>query len=189
VKTRNDVFSGLKTFDLLERKGLVLDCRGMGGGGDTPAWEMAGFFFEKSPPHGRVRIPADTHYSFTGPVVMLIDERMISSAETFTWAMTETDRVVTVGRPTGGATIIPTSFDAPSGLFSFRLGVTDRKTPGKGVQPEGKGTAPDVYVPYNAKTLADGRDPIYETARIVLARLVAGDSREKAIAAGKRAVE
>ncbi|MEN8152138.1 MAG: S41 family peptidase, partial [Planctomycetota bacterium] len=146
---------------------------------------MAGLFFEKPPGHGRARIPATGR--FTGPVVMLIDERMISSAETFTWAMTETGRVVTVGRPTGGATIIPRSFDAPSGLFSFRLGVTDRKTPGKGVQPEGIGTAPDVYVPYTAKTLADGRDPVLETARLVLGHLLAGKSRKQAIAAGKKA--
>ena len=185
--TRVQVFSQIEHQNVQSGKSMMLDCRGMGGGGDAAAWAIAGQFFTTAPSHGRVQIHAAGRV--TGPVVMLIDERMISSAETFTWAMTETNRVVTVGRPTGGATIIPTSFDAPSGLFSFRLGVTDRKTPGKGVQPEGKGTAPDVYVPYNAKTLAEGRDPIYETARIVLARLVAGDSREQAIAAGTRAVE
>ncbi|MEN8148312.1 MAG: hypothetical protein ABFS86_00730, partial [Planctomycetota bacterium] len=54
-----------------EADGLILDCRGMGGGGDTPAWAMAGLFFEKPPGHGRARIPATGR--FTGPVVMLID--------------------------------------------------------------------------------------------------------------------
>jgi len=180
-------------FDAMDHRegarGIILDCRGMGGGGDTPAWAMAGRFFSTLVPHGHVSLRPTGRWQFRGPVVMLIDERMISSAETFAWAMTETGRVVTVGRPTGGATIIPTSFEAPSGLFAFRMGVTDRKTPGKGVRPEGIGTAPDVYVPYTARSLAGGRDPTLEVAREVLGRLLAGDSRKKAIAAGERTVE
>jgi C-terminal processing protease CtpA/Prc len=116
---------------------------------------------------------------------MLTDEREVSSAETFTWAMTETGRAVTVGRPTGGATIIPLSFTVPSGLFTFRLGVTDRKTPGRGVQPEGIGTAPDVFVPYTAKLLKGGRDPVLSIGRELLADLLSGTPREAAVRAAR----
>ena len=67
-----------------------------------------------------------------------------------------------------GGELLFSSGDAPSGLFSFRMGVTDRKTPGKGVQPEGIGTKPDVSVTYDAKTLADGADPCLDAALRVL---------------------
>jgi len=156
-----------RAFDALKGvDGIILDCRGMGGGGDGPAWAMAGRFFEKrvlTPP-----VEPTGSWQFAGPVVMLQDERMVSSAETFTWAMTETGRVLSVGRPTGGATIIPGVFEVPSGLFRFRLGVHDRKTPIRGVQPEGVGTPPDVFVPYEPALLAGGGDPELEAARRTL---------------------
>jgi C-terminal processing protease CtpA/Prc len=161
----------------------------MGGGGDGPAWAMAGRFFAEKTPHGPVTLEPTGDWQFTGPVVYLTDERMVSSAETFTWAMTETGRAVQVGRPTGGATIIPRSFDAPSGLFSFRMGVTDRKTPGKGVRPEGIGTPPDLYVPYTPKTLADGRDPILDAGLAVLRDLLSGTPKEKAVSTVRATLE
>jgi C-terminal processing protease CtpA/Prc len=120
---------------------------------------MAGRFFSERTGHGTAPPLVPTgDWQYDGPVVMLTDEREISSAETFTWAMVETGRAVMVGRPTGGATIIPTTFRAPSGLFSFRMGVHDRKTPIEGVQPEGVGTQPAVFVPYEPKLLQ--RDPV-----------------------------
>jgi hypothetical protein len=121
-------------------------------------------------------------WQFDGPVVLLEDERMISSAETFTWAMTETGRAFSVGRPTGGATIIPDSFDAPSGLFRFRLGVHDRKTPIKGVQPEGIGTPPDVLVRYEPALLAKHGDPDLGVAREALDLLRRGEERGRIVA-------
>jgi hypothetical protein len=156
-------------------KGVLLDCRGMGGGGDRPAWAMAGRFFAKRTPlrHDPALEPTGA-WQHEGPVVMLQDERMVSSAETFTWAMAETGRAVTVGRPTGGATIIPRSFEAPSGLFTFRVGARDRETSVEGVHPEGVGSAPDVHVPYDARMLALTDDPERAVGLDVLRHLVAG---------------
>jgi len=168
-------FDALKGVD-----GIVLDCRGMGGGGDPPAWAMAGRFFAKrvaTPP-----IQPTGSWQFEGPVVMLQDERMVSSAETFTWAMTETGRALSVGRPTGGATIIPEAFDAPSGLFRFRVGVHDRKTPIRGIQPEGVGTPPDVFVPYEPLLLAKHGDPALAVAREALDLLRKGEERNDVMA-------
>jgi hypothetical protein len=159
-------FDGLKGV-----KGILLDCRGMGGGGDRPAWDMAGRFYRKSKPPVR---PTGA-WQFDGPVVMLQDERQVSSAETFTWAMTETGRVVSVGRPTGGATIIPRTFEAPSRLFSFRLGSTDRRTPIRRIQPEGIGTPPDILVPYEPYLLEQDEDPVFAVGLLVLRQLVAGE--------------
>jgi len=157
-------FDALKGVD-----GILLDCRGMGGGGDGPAWAMAGRFFKERTPQGTASPLEPTgSWQFDGPVVLLQDERMVSSAETFTWAMVETGRALSVGRPTGGATIIPEAFGVPSGLFRFRLGVHDRKTPINTVQPEGIGTPPCILVPYEPALLAKYGDPILGIAREAL---------------------
>ncbi len=163
-------------------KCVILDCRGMGGGGDGPAWNMAGRFYSKPASLGRngMLMPSGS-WQFDGPLVMLQDEREISSAETFTWAMTETGRAVSVGRPTGGATIIPRSFDAPSGLFSFRLGCTDRPTPLQGIKPEGIGTRPDIFVPYEPILLERFPDPAVAVARDVLLLLAGKASRSTVV--------
>ncbi|MCU0726129.1 MAG: S41 family peptidase [Planctomycetes bacterium] len=158
-----------RAFDALrEAKTILLDCRGMGGGSDLPAWEMAGRFFPKAATLGDRRLEPTGPFQFAGPVVMLTDEREISSAETFTWAMAETGRAVTVGRPTGGATIIPSVIELPSGLASFRLGVHDRATPIRKVHPEGIGSAPDVFVPYAPPVFEARGDPEVEAGLAVL---------------------
>ena len=175
--TEKDFFAAMEA--LREAKGILLDCRGMGGGGDGPAWAMAGRFYEKPTDlgiNGTLKPSGDWQY--TGPVVMLQDEREVSSAETFTWSMHETGRVLSVGRPTGGGTIIPSMFDAPSGLFSFRMGRTDRTTPIKRVQPEGIGTASDVFVPYEPVLLERFDDPIRAVAMDCLLLLIDGVKRD-----------
>jgi C-terminal processing protease CtpA/Prc len=169
--TRADFFVA---FDELKGvKGVVLDCRGMGGGTDRPAYAMAGRFF----PRGGV-VPPSGDWQFKGPVVLLQDERQVSSAETFTWVMTESGRALSVGRPTGGATIVPTGFEVPSGLFKFRMGVTDRRTPIKRVQPEGIGTPPDIFVSYEPYLLQKYGDPVFGIGKAVLERVVAGEKPE-----------
>jgi hypothetical protein len=170
-------------FDELKgAKGILLDCRGMGGGGDSAAWAMAGRFYSKATNLGTSgTLMPSGEWQFDGPVVMLQDDREISSAETFTWAMTETDRAVSVGRPTAGGTIIPTSFKVPSGMFELKLGVTDRKTPILGNQPEGQGTPPDIHVPYEPVLLKEMGDPDMEVGRFVLVRLMDGEKRGSVI--------
>lgn len=166
-------------FDSLQGvKGILLDCRGMNGGGDSAAWAMAGRFFSKRTPlkHDPALKPTGD-WQFDGPVVMLQDEREMSSAETFTWAMAETGRAVSVGRPTGGATIIPRRFEVPSGLFAFRLGCRDRETSVEGVHPEGIGSPPHVDVPYEPAMFARSDDPVRAVGLDVLRWLVAGTPR------------
>lgn len=155
---------------------LVLDGRGMGGGSDAAAWEMVGRLLPKGAANGRNgRIEPSGAWQFDGPVVFLQDEMMVSSAETFAWAITETDRAVSVGRTTGGWGIIPNVFDLPSGLAKVRIGVNARATPIRGIQTEGVGWPADVYVPYGPVFSAQ-RDPVYDVALDVLAVLVSGSS-------------
>ena len=170
--TRDAFFAALDK--LKGAKGILLDCRGMGGGGDNAAWAMCGRFGVKT-------LPRTGDWQFSGPVVMLQDERMVSSAETFTWAMGESGRALTVGRPTGGATIIPKTFEAPSGLFEFRMGTHDRKTTFRKVQPEGIGSPPDIYVSYDL--LAKHADPVLAVGLDALKRLMTGEDRAHVIEA------
>jgi hypothetical protein len=162
---------------------LLLDCRRMGGGTDDCAWQMAGRFFPKGASNGMCgRIVPSGRSQFDGPVVMLQDEVEVSSAETFTWAMSETERCVSVGRPTGGWGIIPKGYACPSGIVSFRLGVTDRPTPIRRVHTEGVGWPPDVLVPYGP-LLCSRPDPVFEIGIDVLRTLHSGEPRKKTIAA------
>jgi hypothetical protein len=134
---------------------LVLDCRTMGGGSDAAAWEMNGRFFPKGADNGRHgKIEASGAWQFAGPIVTLQGELDVSSAETFLWAMSETGRAITIGRPTGGWGIIPKRFELPSGLAAIRIGVNDRPTPIKGVRTEGAGWPPDVLIPFGPAVTA-----------------------------------
>jgi hypothetical protein len=107
---------------------------------------------------------------------MLQDSQEVSSAETFTWAMSETGRVVSVGRPTGGWGIIPHGYSLPSGLAQFRLGVNDRATPIKGVHTESVGWPPDVLVPYGPVVHAKV-DPVREIGLTILGVLGGAGAR------------
>jgi len=170
-------------FDRLEGiEALLLDCRRMGGGSDECAWEMAGRFFPKGANNGlHGRIAPSGRWQFDGAIVMLQDETEISSAETFTWAMSETERCVSVGRPTGGWGIIPKGYACPSGIVSFRLGVNDRPTPIRRIHTEGIGWPPDVLVPYGP-VLCGLPDPVFEIGVEVLGTLHASETRKKTIA-------
>jgi hypothetical protein len=143
-------------FDRLQgMDALLLDCRTMGGGSDDAAWKMNGRLHQKAADNGRHgKIQPTGSWQHAGPVVVLQSEMDVSSAETFLWAATETNRTISVGRPTGGWGIIPKRFDCPSGLVSFRLGVNDRPTPIKGVHTEGIGWPPDVLVPFGPEITA-----------------------------------
>lgn len=174
AKAFHAAFDGLKGM-----KALLLDCRSMGGGGDAEAWDMCGRLFSRETPNGEGRklVPTGA-WQFDGPVVMLQDEGEVSSAETFTWALSETGRAVSVGRPTGGWGIIPTQKDLPSGLGRIRLGVNARATPVKQVQTEGVGWPADCRVPYGP-VLCALPDAPREIGSAALAAMLAGASADE----------
>lgn len=137
-------------------------------------------------PNGNQRdlVPTGS-WQFAGPVVMVQDELEVSSAETFTWAASETGRVVSVGRTTGGWGIIPSVFECPSGLLDFRLGVNHRATPITRTLTEGVGWPHDVIVPLGP-VLCSRPDPVRELGLEILRLLHAGAPCEKLPAAFAR---
>ncbi len=164
-------------------RGILLDCRGMGGGSTRVAWSIAGRFHPRP-----VEMPGAFHdmaptgsWQFEGPVVMLQDELELSAAEGFTLAMTEHERVISVGRPTAGVTMIPSVFTVPSGLFRYRISCHDVIAWRSAYSPEGVGIAPDVRVPYSASLLTRCADPCFEVGRAVLGARLAGRSRTEVI--------
>ncbi len=174
VKAFGAAFDALKGMEA-----LLLDCRGMGGGGDDFAWTMCGRLFSKGADNGsHGKLGPNGSWQFDGPAVMLQDESEVSSAETFTWALSETGRVVSVGRATGGWGIIPRRYELPSGLAAFRLGTGDRGTPIKGIHTEGVGWPADVTVPFGPKLVEFGGgktpDPVRALGLEVLNVLHAG---------------
>ncbi len=171
-------------FDKLKgMKALLLDGRGMGGGGDGFAWEMCGRLYPKGANNGRNgRIEPSGDWQFDGPVVFLQDALMVSSAETFAWAVTETGRTISVGATTGGWGIIPKRFQCPSGLVAFRLGVNDRPTPIKNVHTEGEGWPADVRVPCGPKFM-ELQDAAREVGLEILGVLASGVAVDDARAA------
>jgi hypothetical protein len=183
VKAFDAAFDSLKGMEA-----LLLDCRGMGGGDDDCAWTMCGRLFSKGADNGRNgRIAPSGSWQFDGPIVMLQDENEVSSAETFTWALSETGRAVSVGRPTGGWGIIPKKFELPSRLASFRLGVNDRPTPIRNVHTEGVGWPPDLVVPFGPKLVEFGGgkhpDPVRALGLEILGLLKSGVAIEETRAA------
>ena len=186
VKAFHAAFDSLQGIDA-----LLLDCRGMGGGSDACAWEMCGRLFPKAVANGRYgKLEPTGAWQFDGPVVMLQDEMEVSSAETFTWTLCETKRVISVGRATGGWGIIPKSYALPSGLGRFRLGIDWRKTPITNASTEECGWPADVTLPYGPLLLgwsSAERDPMPDPARerglVVLRTLHAGVAIDDARAA------
>lgn len=169
-------------FDTLRgMSALLLDGRGMGGGGDSFAWTMTGRLFTKPANNGlHGEIAPSGSWQFDGPVVFLQDERMVSSAETFAWAVTETKRTISVGRHTGGWGIIPKGFELPSGLAKFRLGVNDRPTPIEKKHTEGIGWRANIEIPIGPR-LCWERDFVREVGENVVAVLASGASRDDVI--------
>ncbi len=160
---------------------LLLDCRAMGGGDEKWARFMAGRFFPDGTDNGTAgRLKATGSWQFDGPIVMLQDELQVSSAETFALAMSETERVISVGRNTGGWSLVPDVFECPSGLMKFLLGIRNRPTPINGIYTEGIGWPPDIVIPHGP-LFCSRPDPAREVGLGILEVLHAGASRKEAM--------
>ncbi|MEW5918353.1 MAG: S41 family peptidase [Gemmatimonadota bacterium] len=160
---------------------LIIDVRPNGGGNDALALDLARRFIDAPTVTERFRFrtgprPTDLGneitrtitprgpWTFTGRVYVLSGRGVFSSNESFIAAMREAPRAVIVGDTTGGATANPKPVDYYQG---WKVWVSTWYATLPDGQPiEGRGIAPDVYVPWSPTAT---RDPVIDAA-ISLAR-------------------
>lgn len=158
---------------------LIVDVRENGGGTNQLAIAAAGRFAPISRLFGYVRIrngPAHDDFTgyipetvspsgprqFRGPVLVLTNRKVYSSAEDFVLATRALPNVTVIGDTTAGASGNPLVRELPNG-WTFELSTWIEYTPEKQVF-ENIGLAPDVYVRAAMTDLVAGRDPILDMA-------------------------
>jgi carboxyl-terminal processing protease len=173
--------------DLMETPGLILDLRGNGGGSTFISDPIAGRFLDRPFTYGRdyfrARLPQRgwrPHFdyrvkprgaTYTGLLVVLIDERVFSTGENFVVALVDSGRATTIGRQTGGGSGNPVEFALTGGgRARFSTGEFRRNdsTPGAGNPLEGVGITPDVAITWTVEDILAGDDPDLDAAIALL---------------------
>ena len=166
-----------------DRPALVVDLRDNGGGNDLNGRAVAGRFADRrrlfrriryrdGPGHGDFTAPVDDYVEpdgtrYDGPVALLTNRRVFSSAESFVLMMRSFPQVTVVGDTTGGGSANPEEKTLPVG-FRYQVPRWIVETP-EGETFEGVGIAPDVPVWITPADSAAGRDTILERAVAELA--------------------
>jgi C-terminal processing protease CtpA/Prc len=96
------------------------------------------------------------------PTVVLQDHGTFSAAEDFLVVMDQLPHVTTIGRPSGGSTGQPLSFELPGGGRAWIC--TKRDTFPDGRDFVGLGIAPDIVVRTTVADVRAGRDPALDRA-------------------------
>ena len=182
---------GLKSGDALVRafddaleqlraaKAIIIDMRGNGGGDDAVAGRCAGRFFKSAvafpsfqmrmvtlgvpwfAPRMSRSVSPRGPWQYTGPVVLLIDEFVVSSAEHFAAGMHDSGRATTVGHTTAGSSGNP----VPLEVSGFRFQVSRwREYRADGSLIEGHGVPADIAVRPTVADLANGVDRVLAAA-------------------------
>lgn len=173
-------------------RALILDVRRNGGGDETQARRLAGWFLDepvlyarhamrdpKEPggwkPEGERWVQANRpEQRYSGPVYVLQGQVCLSSNEAFLLMMRECPHATLIGEPSGGSSANPRAFPLPNGILfvvpRWRSLLPD------GSELEGYGVPPDVRV--------DGdflnADPVLETAlRLARETLHSGETNEE----------
>ena len=173
-----------KAFDevldkLSDTWGLVLDLRFNGGGDELLARKVAGRFLEKKqvysfnqyrsgPKHTdlgekyeRVCQPRGP-WRYESPVVVLIGQKTMSSAESFALMLAQTPQVTTMGDRTAGSSANPRVLPLPKKIEISLPRWLDMGPDGKPI--DAVGVQPKVRVDAAPKAFTETSDPVLETA-------------------------
>lgn len=162
--------------DLKDTKGLIIDVRNNNGGtwysSDVVISRFLDSPLEHCPhyKHGEELewpvLEPQGPFQYKNPVVILINGRTLSTAETFTEQMKQISSVTAIGDNTGGAGCSPERFALPSGLEIDVPTLEERRY--DGVPMEWNGIPPDILVRQTKENIDKGIDRQLEYAINVL---------------------
>lgn len=115
----HDVKTEVERLAAAGAKGIILDLRNNGGGSLQEAVDMAGLFFDKGPvvqvkDEGRpprVYGDRDPSVSYTGPIVVMVNNFSASASEILAAALKDYGRAIVVGNRTFGKGTVQTMMD------------------------------------------------------------------------------
>ncbi|MEM9586403.1 MAG: S41 family peptidase, partial [Planctomycetota bacterium] len=181
--------------DLDDVKGLVIDLRHNGGGDDRVGQVIGSRLVTKPRPYMTVavrrfgrspmqffkpvtwRLKPAGPTQFTGPIVVLINDRSISAAENMTLAMRSIPHAVLMGETTAGVMADSVPEQLPNG---WRVSIpVNLFRDMDGVCWEGIGIVPDYWVKNTKDEVASGTDRQLQTALEFIGRLNAGGAKPR----------
>jgi len=158
---------------------LIIDLRFNGGGDEKLGQRVAGRFLEKkcvyslsqyrdgakhtdlSRKHERVCEPRGP-WRYESPVMVLLGQKTMSSAESFALMLAQTPQVTTMGDRTAGSSGNPRPLELPGNIFVSLPRWIDMDPSGKPI--DAVGIMPQIKIDVKPEDLAAMRDPVLEAA-------------------------
>jgi len=159
---------------LKDKKAIVIDLRGNGGGILGSLVGHGGMLTKKSIDLGTSIYKVGSENmsalskakNYKGRLVFLVDNQTVSAAEIFSAALQENNRALIVGEKTAGEALPSVSVQLPTGAVML-YPIANFKTH-NGNFLEGKGVEPNYIVALDRKSLLAGEDKQLETALRVI---------------------